>query len=252
MDEALLRGLMGAHSKIPLEALFLETSSIPVHYVVSSRRLMYLHSILQRSPDELVRKVFEAQRADPSPGDFCKLVDEDKDEIGLDISDAEIKTMSKAKFKKIVKAKIRQSAFLYLESLKQQHSKMDGISYTKFERAEYLTSPLLNSESRKLLLALRTRTVNGIKNDFRGMYPDVTCPLQCGEDDTLQHILECVILKSHHTNNMLSYGDMKYQDVFSADVVKQKQATALYRQLLDVRANLLDSSPVAATGPLHC
>ena len=51
---------------------------------------------------------------------------------------------------------------------------------------------------------------------------------------------------------MLSYGDMKYQDVFSADVVKQKQVTELYRQLLDVRANLLDSSPVAATGPLHC
>ena len=213
---------------------------------------MYLHSILQRSPNELVKKVFEAKRVDPSPGDFCKLVDEDKEQIGLAMSDTEIKCMSKANFKKIVKSKIRQAAFQHLESLKQQHSKMDGIRYEKFAKAEYLSSPLFNCESRKLLLALRTRTVNGIKNDFRGMYPDVTCPLQCGEDDTLQHILECVILKSHHTNNMLSYGDMKYQDVFSADVVKQKQVTELYRQLLDVRTNLLDSPPVAVTGPLHC
>ena len=40
VDEALLRGLLNAHSKIPLEALFLETCSIPIRYIVSSRRLM--------------------------------------------------------------------------------------------------------------------------------------------------------------------------------------------------------------------
>ena len=129
---------------------------------------------------------------------------------------------------------------------------MDGIKYEKFVKVEYLSSPLFNSESRKLLLALRTRTVNGIRNDFRGRYPDVKCPLMCDKDDTLQHILECVILKSQHTNNMISDGDIKYQDVFSSDVVKQKQVTELYRQLLDVRTNLLDSPPVAVTGPLHC
>ena len=93
------------------------------------------------------------------------------------MADPEIKTLSKPKFKKIVISKIRHSAFQHFESLKQQHSKMEGIRYTKFERAEYLSSPLLNSESRKLLLSLRTRTVNGIKNDFRGIYPDVPCPL---------------------------------------------------------------------------
>ena len=173
---------------------------------------MYLHSILQRSPNELVKKLFEAQRAEPSPGDFCKLVDEDKEQIGLAMSDTEIKCMSKANFKKIVKSKIRQAAFQHLESLKQQHSKMDGIRYEKFAKAEYLSSPLFNCESRKLLLALRTRAVNGIRNDFRGRYPDIKCPLMCDKNDTLQHILECVILKSHHTNNMIWYGDIQYQD----------------------------------------
>ena len=128
------------------------------------------------------------------------------------MSDIELKCMSKANFKKIVKSKIRQAAFQHLESLKQQHSKMDGIRYEKFAKAEYLSSPLFNSESRKLLLALRTRTVNGIRNDFRGRYPDIKCPLMCDKNDTLQHILECVILKSHHTNNMIWYGDIQYQD----------------------------------------
>ena len=98
---------------IPLEALFLETSSIPIQYVVLSK--------LQRTPNELVKKEFEAQRADPSPGDICKLVDEDIEQIGLAMSDIEIKCMSKVNFKKIVKSKIRQAAFQHSESLKQQH-----------------------------------------------------------------------------------------------------------------------------------
>ena len=35
VDEALLRGILKAHSKIPLEALFLETSSIPIRLIVA-------------------------------------------------------------------------------------------------------------------------------------------------------------------------------------------------------------------------
>ena len=44
VDEALLRGLLMAHAKIPLEALFLESSSIPIRFIVSSRRLMFITS----------------------------------------------------------------------------------------------------------------------------------------------------------------------------------------------------------------
>ena len=73
---------------------------------------------------------------------------------------------------------------------------MNGIIYTKFEKARYMNSPLFNSESSKLLLALRTRTLNGIKNDFRGLYSDIKCPLKCGEDDRIEHILECAVIKT--------------------------------------------------------
>ena len=106
VDEALLRGLLNAHSKIPLEALFLETCSIPIRYIVSSRRLMYLHSILQKSPEEMVRKVYDAQKANTSPGDFCELVCEDKEMIGLELSDRDIRSMKKEKFKNIVNRRL--------------------------------------------------------------------------------------------------------------------------------------------------
>ena len=105
VDESLLRGLLKGHSKLPLEALYLETASLPIRHIVSSRRIMYLHNILQKSSDEIVRKVYEAQKQDTSPGDFYQLVCEDKESIGLNMSDQEMQTMSKEKLRNIVRNK---------------------------------------------------------------------------------------------------------------------------------------------------
>jgi hypothetical protein len=56
VDEALLRRLLNGHAKIPLEALFLK-------------------------------------KVDPSPGDFTELIDEDKEMLGLNMSDLESKNL---------------------------------------------------------------------------------------------------------------------------------------------------------------
>ena len=90
VDEALLRGLLQAHSKIPLEALFLETKSVPLHYIAASRRIMYLYNILQKDKNEIVHRVIEAQKSDPNPGDFVLLMKEDCEGIGLIMSEKEI------------------------------------------------------------------------------------------------------------------------------------------------------------------
>ena len=250
VDEALLRGLLSAHSKTPLEALHLETNCLPVRYILKSRRLMYLHTILQKDSTELVRKVYEAQKADPSPGDFCELVSDDCRAIGLNMSNSDIAKLTKQKFKDIVKAKVRNAALQFLNQLKLKHSKMDQLKYDKLEVQQYLTSPLFNNESRTLLLRLRTRTVNGIRADFRGLYADISCPLGCGHDDTLANILTCTVLRSHHTSAHVSQSDIRFEDIFSLDIRKQKEVTELYRQLLDIR-NKMTSQPVASTGPMH-
>ena len=103
VDEALLRGILGAHPKIPLEALYLETRSIPIRFVVASRRILYLHTILQKDRNEMIQKIFEAQKIKPSPGDFIELVKNDLETIGLKITEEDIRKISKHKFKKIVK-----------------------------------------------------------------------------------------------------------------------------------------------------
>ena len=50
VDEALLRGLLRAHLKVPLK----------------TRRLCYLKTILHRDDEKLIREVYNAQKCDPT------------------------------------------------------------------------------------------------------------------------------------------------------------------------------------------
>ena len=53
------------------------------------------------------------------------------------------------------------------------------------------------------------------------------------------------------TSSSIATDTIQYSDVFSTDVVKQKQVTEAYSQLLEIREKLLNSLPVANTGPVH-
>ena len=57
VDESLLRGILRNHCKTPLEFLFLETGSISIKHVISSRRMIFLQTIFSRSDNEITKKV---------------------------------------------------------------------------------------------------------------------------------------------------------------------------------------------------
>ena len=241
VDNALLRGLLKSHAKIPTEALHLETGTISVKYILKSRRLGYLQNILKKDEEELVSEIYNAQKNSPHDGDFCKLVEMDKALVNLTITDSEISNMKVEQYKNKVKSKVRNAAFSDLLIKKVSHSKMDDVSYDKLELQEYMRSPLFDKESVAMLLALRTRTVRGIKNDFRGMFPDVLCPLGCGETDTLKNVLSCSVLRNNCES--VTMHEVKFDDIFSPDITKQKQITQLYIQLMDIREKIINNSP---------
>ena len=95
VHESLLAGLVSAHSKAPKEALFLETGTLPINYVLAARRLIYLQNILKRDNTELLKKVYLSQKANPKKGDFVDLVSENAKLVELDIKEEDIENMSK-------------------------------------------------------------------------------------------------------------------------------------------------------------
>ena len=79
IDKYLLRGLVGAHAKVPLEHLYLELAALPLSYVISARRMIYLQTVLKRPDEELIKQVYKCQQENPVYGDWCQLQKEDFD-----------------------------------------------------------------------------------------------------------------------------------------------------------------------------
>ena len=55
VDLALLRGLTNGHSKIPIPALYLDLGVQPLRFTLAARRILYLHTILNRGENELTK-----------------------------------------------------------------------------------------------------------------------------------------------------------------------------------------------------
>ena len=141
VDEALLRGLLRAHPKIPLEALYLETGSIPIKYILKNRRLSYLYDIITKEDEEIVKEIYNAQKISPTDGDYSKLVEADKIELNISLEDIYISKMKQRKYKSFIKTKVKEAALKNLLLQKSTHTKISDIKYTKLEIQPYLKLP---------------------------------------------------------------------------------------------------------------
>jgi hypothetical protein len=77
----------------------LESGTLAVNYICTKRRLMYLHHILSVSENELIYKVYNAQKEQPLKGDWVLKVGEDMDNIDLKLEERDMKYKSKDEFK---------------------------------------------------------------------------------------------------------------------------------------------------------
>ena len=82
VDHQVMKVICDGHSKTPTEFYYLETGATPLMNIISSRRIMFLHNILRRNKEELVKRVYEAQKQIPTKGDFIELVKADLLKIG--------------------------------------------------------------------------------------------------------------------------------------------------------------------------
>ena len=239
VDESLLRSLLRNHPKCPLEFLYLETGSISIGHTVSSRRIMYLRTILKRDDEELTKRVFREQERNTTPGDFVELVKADLAKYNIDYNEEFIKASKEDDFKSFVRKKIKEAAFEELKRKQMSHSKVNEITYEKLEKQPYLTSALFSNDDVEILSNLRSHTTRGIRSNFSQLYKNNTnCPLKCWSPeesplkDTQEHLMVCQKIEIN-TNNV-SKEKIKYHDIYG-NVNKQKEIVTLYKQLLDER-----------------
>ena len=77
--------------------------------------------------------------------------------------------------------------------------------------------------------------------------------MKCGDIDTLTNVLTCKVLQTHLKSQSVTVNKVKYEDVFSTDIVKQKEVTEVFMHLLKIPESLMNTHylPVPLTGPVH-
>ena len=99
-----------------IEAFYLETSSIPIRYILIGRRLLYLWDILSKDENELVRKVFDSQKTLSVKNDWAIQIKHDLMDCEINLSELEISKMKRSAYKKLIFEKIHHIAAKYLIS----------------------------------------------------------------------------------------------------------------------------------------
>ena len=180
------------------------------------------------------------------------MIDNDFQKIGIELSETEIEQLSVYDYKTIIKKNVKNAALTELMLIQQGHKKVEHNQYTNFEGPQdYITSKDITNTQCKILFALRSHTIRGIKYNFRQMYQqDLLCPLCERFGDTQDHVLDCQVLKviqskEEHIEYMHIYGNIQ----------QQIEVIQIYEAYLSLRDEILgntdsDSSlPGQYTGP---
>ena len=236
IDRLLLRHTLDAHSKTGLEWLYSDTAKLNLKSLIQIRRLMYLWQVLNRNESELVSRVYQTQISSNSVGDWVRLVEADKLELGITLTDCEIQGVSQNMFKNFVAKKVKANHLKDLSSLKQKHSKAKFLNCTVLKQADYLADARFSTKEKQLLFKLRSKTLD-VKHNFGGPKTNPWCT-SCGLFvETQSHLLQCPELvknlsyiegRTSTLNENFVYGSLKQQEM----IVK------IYSDILDVRENL--------------
>jgi hypothetical protein len=180
----------------------LESGATAICHLVSSRRLIYLQTILKRSDTELTKRILTAQKNDPSPGDFVNLVEKDLQKVDINMDYKQIQEMSVELYKKMVKKKVRDAAIM-------------NIQYDELKCQPYKLSTMFTNLEINLLNALQSRSVD-CKINFRRLHgDDLDCPLcSDGCQDDQPHILQCKQLRMMMKSEDLANTNVRYNNIF--------------------------------------
>ena len=239
VDKILLRHTLNAHSKTGLEWMYADTGRYNLKSLIQIRRLMYLWHILSRDETELIHRIYNTQKNENSVGDWVRILEADKIELGIKLTDKEIQGVSKNVFKTFVKKKVKINHLEYLNSLKKKHSKSNHLDCRDLKMAEYLKDSRLNTKKKQLLFKLRSKTLD-VKQNFKNEHKNPWCT-SCGLfQETQGHLLQCPQLVKNLQYLRGRTSKLNENNIYGS-IEQQEMIVNIYSDILEVRENLQQS-----------
>ena len=237
IDEMYLRRLLNVAKTAPKVGLYLECRIMPIKFIVKTRRLLYYWHILQRKKDELIARFYSAQKYSPSDGDWVYQIEKDKADIKLELSEAEIQSMSKYQFKKMVKQKIENLAIQNLESRKKQKS--NKLNIKTFKPQDYIISKNLSKTEVQTLYKIRNSMVD-VKENFKSNYENMSCRLCFIFSENQQHLLDCSIIREK-LKDVIEFENLNIEMAYQL-LESQELLAKYYIIILNARSDIISQS----------
>ena len=211
VDKLLLRKFLNTPVSTPGEGIMLEFGVLSIGTIMKARRVNFLQNLLKTSEKEMLSKFFKAQHSDPVKNDWTVQVLQDLKDLKIELSMEQMQQKSIESFKNYVKKKAIEYEFSKLMGLKQHHTKMDKLSYTKLEMQPYLKVNNISSIGGQTVFRYRTHMAN-YRQNYGNNGPN-NCPL-CGLhlDNQYMAFYNCQVVK----DNIRIEG--KYEDLFKPTV----------------------------------
>ncbi len=235
IEQTYFRKILCAHSKTPIEAIYLEIGVIPFRFHLMKRRIMYLSTILQRDDEDFTKRFILVQKDNCLEGDFYAQTKRDMDMLSITDDDL---LHSNEKLKQTLLGKINSVTFDYLLNKARIHSKVDETLYTNCEGCEYFNDKRFSPDLATLIFKFRTRTYM-VKNNFRNNYcnTNIICPLCNKEEDNQEHLFQC---------EKIGMIDLQgeYEDIFSDNVDTLHNVALKLKKIVEKRHCLLNPEDV--------
>ena len=116
----LMHNLMKCSSSVPKDLLYLELSVLPIRFIIQTRRLLYLHHILQQKEDSLLYRFFMAQLTYPTYKDWVSQVLEDIENLSIELEIEDIKTKKKKMFQEDCQGSCQKECIYLLTGKKRE------------------------------------------------------------------------------------------------------------------------------------
>ena len=239
IDNMILRTVIGAQAKVPVEALFLETSSLSIKQIISIRRMLYLKTILGRPDGEVVKKVYLAMKENPLRGDWYHRIVADFQQASIDLDERVIINTDWPKFKILVKTSVWKRFFQELQEKKEMHIKVKHIDYSGLRKPQpYLLSHKFDNDMSSMLFNLRCSSINDFKDNFHTLYGNLPpCKMLCGKGiDSQRHALSCkAILEKLSLPELETMNQLRYSHLYGS-ISEQENITMMFSRILQIRA----------------
>ena len=218
IDEQFLRKTFCSPVSTPKVLLYTEAGATPIRFILMSRRLNFLWYILHEDEHSLIRRFFDAMASNPIKGDWATSVKDDIKQLNLDITIDDVYTMPRHVFKRLVKDKVRQAAYEYLQEIKTSKSKAKDLSYVSLSPQGYLSSKCkIPIEEKQFIFNVRSRMLD-LKSNYKTGKGDLSCRA-CNSDyeETQRHLFQCPAISD---SSLVSQNIPEYEDIMGQDTEK--------------------------------